>query len=88
MLCVASLAGADARLGEVPVAFVVADATVADADLDAACRRLLAAYKVPVAYHRVDVLPRSEVGKVLRGRGVPRSGSRNVDRFRRHVPGR
>ncbi|HEY7136362.1 MAG TPA: AMP-binding protein [Acidimicrobiia bacterium] len=54
----------DDRLGEVPVAFVVGDAG-AD-ELDALCRQHLVAYKVPVAFHRVDVLPRSEVGKVLR----------------------
>jgi acyl-CoA synthetase (AMP-forming)/AMP-acid ligase II len=54
----------DDRLGEVPVAFVVGDADVAE--LDALCREHLVAYKVPVAFRRVDVLPRSEVGTVLR----------------------
>jgi long-chain acyl-CoA synthetase len=54
----------DDRLGEVPVAFVVGDAT--SDELDALCREHLVAYKVPVAFHHVDVLPRSEVGKVLR----------------------
>jgi acyl-coenzyme A synthetase/AMP-(fatty) acid ligase len=57
---------ADARLGEVPIAFVVTAAEVSDDDLWAVCREHLAPYKVPVAFHRVDVLPRSEVGKVLR----------------------
>ncbi|HZQ58043.1 MAG TPA: AMP-binding protein [Acidimicrobiales bacterium] len=56
---------ADERLGEVPVAFVTG-AAPADADLDAQCRAVLAPYKVPVAYHRLDALPRSEAGKVLR----------------------
>lgn len=55
---------ADARLGEVPVAFVVGDAEP-DA-LAALCREHLVPYKIPVAFHRVDALPRSEVGKVLR----------------------
>jgi long-chain acyl-CoA synthetase len=56
----------DERLGEVPVAYVVTTAAVSDADLAAACREHLAPYKVPVAFRRIDALPRSEVGKVLR----------------------
>ena len=54
----------DERLGEVPVAFVVGDAT--EAAMDAACRAELAPYKVPAEYRRVEELPRSEVGKLLR----------------------
>jgi len=54
----------DRRLGEVPVAFVVGDAP--PAELEALCREQLVAYKVPAAFHRVDALPRSEIGKVLR----------------------
>ncbi len=57
---------ADARLGEVPVAFVVTASDVSDDELRAVCREHLAPYKVPVAFHRIDALPRSEVGKVLR----------------------
>jgi long-chain acyl-CoA synthetase len=59
---------ADERLGEVPVAFVVSEpgVDVTDDVLLAVCREHLAPYKVPVAFHRIDVLPRSEVGKVLR----------------------
>src|SRR5205823_7046425 len=65
---VAVVGVADARLGEAPVAFVVESVggSVADDDLRAACREYLVPYKVPVAFHRVDALPRSEVGKVLR----------------------
>lgn len=55
----------DDRLGEVPVAFVVGP-EVPDAELSNHCREFLVAYKVPVAFRRVDELPRSEVGKVLR----------------------
>jgi acyl-coenzyme A synthetase/AMP-(fatty) acid ligase len=54
----------DDRLGEVPVAFVVGDAP--DDAMEAACRAELAPYKVPVAYHHLDALPRNEVGKLLR----------------------
>ena len=54
----------DERLGEVPVAFVVGDAS--DAELTELCRQHLVAYKIPVTFRRVDALPRSEVGKVLR----------------------
>lgn len=56
----------DDRLGQVPVAFVVEHEPVSDADLEAACRAHLVAYKVPVRFHRVDAIPRNEVGKVLR----------------------
>lgn len=56
---------ADDRLGEVPVAFVVGR-EVADDELRALCRKHLVAYKVPIAFHWLDALPRSEVGKVLR----------------------
>ncbi len=61
---VAVVGAPDARLGEVPVAFVVGDAD--DATLERVCREHLVAYKVPVAYHHVAALPRSDVGKVLR----------------------
>jgi acyl-CoA synthetase (AMP-forming)/AMP-acid ligase II len=56
----------DERLGEVPVAYVVTTADVTDADLVAVCREHLAPYKIPTVFCRVDALPRSEVGKVLR----------------------
>jgi len=57
---------ADPRLGEVPVAYLVTTADVSDDALVAACRAHLAPYKIPVAFRRIDALPRSEVGKVLR----------------------
>ncbi|HEV7757749.1 MAG TPA: class I adenylate-forming enzyme family protein [Acidimicrobiales bacterium] len=57
----------DERLGEVPVAFVVAAAGAAPdpAALAALCREHLAPYKVPVRFEAVPALPRNEVGKVL-----------------------
>jgi long-chain acyl-CoA synthetase len=66
----AAVVGApDDRLGEVPVAFVV-DAPgrppAADADLSVLCREHLVPYKVPVAFHHVPELPRTEVGKLRR----------------------
>lgn len=54
----------DERLGEVPVAFVVGRASLLGRQLEAHCRGHLAPYKVPVAFHRLDTLPRNEVGKV------------------------
>jgi acyl-CoA synthetase (AMP-forming)/AMP-acid ligase II len=61
----AAVAGVpDARLGEVPVAFVVGEAT--DEELRDVCRENLVPYKIPVAFERVDEIPRSEVGKVQR----------------------
>jgi acyl-CoA synthetase (AMP-forming)/AMP-acid ligase II len=61
---VAVVGRSDERLGQVPVAVIVGDAS-ADA-LERACRAELAPYKVPVAFERVTSLPRSEVGKILR----------------------
>jgi acyl-coenzyme A synthetase/AMP-(fatty) acid ligase len=54
----------DARLGQVPVAFIVGDAP--EEELIAVCRENLVPYKIPVAFVRTGELPRSDVGKVLR----------------------
>jgi acyl-CoA synthetase (AMP-forming)/AMP-acid ligase II len=62
---VAVVGAPDDRLGEVPVAFLVGRAAPDD-ELVALCREHLAPYKVPVAFHWIDTVPRSEVGKVLR----------------------
>lgn len=62
---------ADERLGEVPVAFFVGSECAED-ELNAHCREYLVPYKVPVAFNRIDELPRSEVGKVLRRELVQR----------------
>ncbi|MFP3901136.1 MAG: class I adenylate-forming enzyme family protein, partial [Acidimicrobiia bacterium] len=66
----------DERLGEVPVAFVVAEAGAAPpAGLEELCREHLSPYKVPVAFHAVDALPTNEVGKVLRTELSRRAGN-------------
>jgi malonyl-CoA/methylmalonyl-CoA synthetase len=55
---------ADERRGEVPVAYVVSDATVDAEDLRARCAQSLASFKVPRAIIRVEALPRNALGKV------------------------
>ncbi len=64
----------DDRLGEVPVAFLVATSPDPDRPgvapssdgLSDYCREHLAPYKVPVRFEVIDALPRNEVGKVLK----------------------
>jgi long-chain acyl-CoA synthetase len=56
----------DARLGEVPHAWIVSGAPVDEDDLSAWCREYLAPYKVPAGFSRIDALPRSDIGKLLR----------------------
>lgn len=56
----------DARLGEVPWAFVVASGRAPEAErLERLCRQHLVPYKIPVRFAVVDALPRNEIGKVL-----------------------
>ena len=62
----AVLAMPDARRGEVPLACFAGEAD--PAALEAACRRLLASFKVPRSFVRVDALPRNAMGKVDKGR--------------------
>lgn len=54
----------DERRGEVPVAYVVADATVDVNGLRECCARSLASFKAPRAIVRVDNLPRNAMGKL------------------------
>ncbi|MQX38558.1 AMP-binding enzyme, partial [Roseospira navarrensis] len=57
----------DARLGQCITAFVRLSGAATDADLDAWCRESrLANYKRPRRYVRVDAIPKSPVGKILR----------------------
>jgi malonyl-CoA/methylmalonyl-CoA synthetase len=54
----------DAVRGEVPVAYVVLRTPVDGEVLEARCREKLASFKVPRAFHKVDVLPRNAMGKI------------------------
>lgn len=59
----------DERLGEVPVAFVVArtGAKLAGPELESFCQERLANFKRPRAYRFVDTLPLNAAGKVVKG---------------------
>jgi malonyl-CoA/methylmalonyl-CoA synthetase len=54
----------DVRRGELPVAYVVTDDPFDAAALEEACRKVLASFKVPRGFVRVDALPRTALGKV------------------------
>lgn len=70
----AGVAGApDREWGEVVTAFLVEREPVADYDLEAFCRERLAGYQVPKRFIRVDSLPRTPGGKLLR-RELPGGG--------------
>ena len=58
----------DPEWGEAVTAFVVLDEDVGPEQLIAHARERLAGYKVPRAVHRIDEVPRTASGKVLRGR--------------------
>jgi malonyl-CoA/methylmalonyl-CoA synthetase len=61
----AAVVGApDAARGEVPIAYIVADASLDVAELTARCQKQLASFKTPRAFVRVDTLPRTALGKV------------------------
>jgi len=65
----------DERSAEAPHLFVVARAPGLQAEeLQAHCRRLLAAYKVPRHITFLEALPKSAVGKILRKELRPSSG--------------
>ncbi|WP_067889563.1 class I adenylate-forming enzyme family protein [Nocardia vaccinii] len=76
----AAVAGVpDARLGEVPWAFVVrSDDGVSAEGLIAWCRERLTPYRVPARIVFVDEIPRTEAGKVLKreltANAIPRDG--------------
>jgi O-succinylbenzoic acid--CoA ligase len=58
----------DPEWGEAVTAFVVLDAEATDESIVAHARERLAGYKVPRAIVRVDELPRTASGKLLKGR--------------------
>jgi O-succinylbenzoic acid--CoA ligase len=58
----------DPEWGEAVVAFVVAGHAVTDDELREHCRERLAGFKVPRVFERVGELPRTESGKLLKGR--------------------
>jgi O-succinylbenzoic acid--CoA ligase len=58
----------DPEWGEAVAAFVVVDREVDDAELVAWCRARLAGYKVPRSIARVEELPRTASGKLLKGK--------------------
>ncbi|MBB5855571.1 beta-ketoacyl synthase N-terminal-like domain-containing protein [Amycolatopsis umgeniensis] len=66
----------DEVLGAVPVAFLVSGPTEPDLDeVRRLCRERLSPFKVPVAFHRIERLPRTTSGKALRrALRVPRPG--------------
>ena len=66
------------RRGELPVAYIVADATVDTPALEQLCRRSLASFKVPRAFIRVDALPRTALGKVQKHLLPPWRGFRET----------
>ena len=57
---------ADEARGEVPVAYLVSDAPLDEAQLRAALAAQLASFKAPRAFVRVESLPRTALGKVQR----------------------
>ncbi|SOZ98923.1 O-succinylbenzoate-CoA ligase [Cupriavidus taiwanensis] len=65
---VAVVGRADAKWGEIPVAFVVCKPgmSVVDAEILAACRQRLAGYKCVKAVEFIDSLPRNAIGKILK----------------------
>jgi malonyl-CoA/methylmalonyl-CoA synthetase len=54
----------DAARGEVPVAFLEADASVHLEAVEASLRMRLASFKIPKAFYRTERLPRNAMGKV------------------------
>jgi malonyl-CoA/methylmalonyl-CoA synthetase len=72
----AAVVGApDAVRGEVPIAYIVADAALDARELESTCRAQLASFKIPRAFVRLDALPRTALGKIQRHLLPPWTGS-------------
>jgi long-chain acyl-CoA synthetase len=56
----------DKKSGEAVIAYVVTKGRITEKEIKAHCRSHLAAYKIPRQIIIVDVLPKSNVGKILR----------------------
>jgi malonyl-CoA/methylmalonyl-CoA synthetase len=63
---VAVVGAPDGVRGEVPVAYIVADESLNVDELADRCRRQLASFKTPRAFIRLDALPRTALGKVMK----------------------
>jgi long-chain acyl-CoA synthetase len=64
----AVVAQPDARLGQLPVAFIElrGGASMSAADARSICESSLARYKVPIDFRFSAALPRNSMGKILR----------------------
>lgn len=63
----AGVCGRDHReWGSVPIAFIVGNEKLTALDMEEYCKRQLAGYKIPKAFHFVDELPRNASNKLLR----------------------
>jgi len=62
--------------GEIPIAYIVAEPSLDERQLESECRAQLASFKVPRAFVRLDALPRTALGKIQRHLLPPWNGGR------------
>jgi malonyl-CoA/methylmalonyl-CoA synthetase len=62
--------------GEIPIAYIVAEPTLDERELESSCRAQLASFKIPRAFVRLDALPRTALGKIQRHLLPPWNGGR------------
>jgi malonyl-CoA/methylmalonyl-CoA synthetase len=63
--------------GEIPIAYIVAEPSLDERELESTCRAQLASFKIPRAFVRLDALPRTALGKIQRHLLPPWNGGRN-----------